>query len=153
MQAQVPAICCWREARPLPGQGMPGNAPGDKPADTIKTSFDDTDRTPFLLCAACNARVTRQSWRRAVKGSDTHVFCNPAGLVFELGCFSAAPGALALGPVSTEFTWFAGCAWQIAVCRACTTHLGWRYASLAAVEQGFYGLILDALVEETITEG
>lgn len=30
------------------------------------------------------------------------------------------------GGASTEFTWFPGYAWTIALCAACKAHVGWR---------------------------
>jgi hypothetical protein len=78
-----------------------------------------------------------------VSGSHRHVFANPYGFVFEIGCFSDAPGAAGRGPVATAFSWFAGTAWQAAVCAACGRHLGWRYDR--GDSHFFFGLILDRL--------
>lgn len=30
---------------------------------------------------------------------------------------------------STEFSWFPGYAWQIALCKRCQIHIGWRFTS------------------------
>lgn len=146
----------WIVLKPEPGRPevlsvKPGVAPKDVPEAGLDAgldpALDDTDSSPFLLCAACGFRVTRQGWRLSVDGKATHVFFNPAGLVFELGCFSAAPGCACVGEASMEFTWFGGYAWRVALCRNCAVHLGWRYES-GAVGTGFFGLILDALVED-----
>ena len=79
-----------------------------------------------------------------VNGKSEHVFFNPQGDVFELGCFAAATNLLSAGPKTDEFTWFAGFAWQATVCMGCGVHLGWRYTGDAG---GFYGLILAELDE------
>jgi hypothetical protein len=75
-------------------------------------------------------------------GSWTHTFFNPAGIVFEIICFSTAPGCLVQGPSSTEFSWFAGFTYRLAFCGNCLTHLGWFYESR---DSSFFGLILKKL--------
>ncbi len=94
-----------------------------------------------LCCAACGAHVTDEDAAIACEGTHVHSFMNPAGVVFVIGCFAQAPGCAALGLPALEWTWFPGCRWQVAVCRACGEHLGWRYNGAAA----FHGLILDRL--------
>lgn len=86
--------------------------------------------------------------RSVIGGSHAHVFANPGGLVFEIGCFQEAFGCRGEGPFVAEFSWFAGFAWQVAVCRACEAHLGWRYRPLSGAAPGFWGLILSRLSEE-----
>jgi len=100
---------------------------------------------PWIRCRACGAGVARPADRIAVGGRHRHRFANPYGIVFEIGCFAAADGCLAVGSPTEEFTWFSGHAWQVGVCAACRTHLGWRFASAAG--GGFFGLILERLVE------
>ena len=79
-----------------------------------------------------------------VRGSHTHTFFNPAGIVFELGCFQGAPGCLVVGEPSFEFTWFPGHTWRIALCRQCQMHLGWLFVNQDAF---FHALILSKLRE------
>ena len=80
-----------------------------------------------ILCAHCGARVSDASKRIHVNGSHQHTFFNPAGVVFQVVCFAAAPGCCGVGPFCEEFTWFAGCRWQIALCGSCYHHLGWNF--------------------------
>lgn len=101
----------------------------------------------FLLCKTCLHRVTAENARTEVQGKHVHVFCNPYGLVFEVGCFGAAPGCAPLGLPSLEFTWFPGYEWQVGVCHGCRAHLGWRYIAVHGGGE-FYGLILANLVGE-----
>lgn len=119
---------------------------GIRAADTPAEELDHGGSGPHILCVACGSRVARSSHRIAVNGSHEHSFFNPAGLVFELGCFSAAPGCSTTGAACFEFTWFPGHSWQIALCAACRNHLGWRYAAPGG--SAFFGLILAQLVEE-----
>lgn len=79
-----------------------------------------------------------------MNGAHSHSFINPAGMIFRVGCFGAAPGALPVGEESDHFTWFVGFAWRAAVCRACGEHLGWSYR---ARDSAFVALIEDRIVE------
>ncbi|MEW6260062.1 MAG: cereblon family protein [Thermodesulfobacteriota bacterium] len=95
-----------------------------------------------IRCAACREPVTEERYRIAVHDSHVHVFTNPYGIVFEIGCFELTTGCRLVGPPSDEFTWFPGFSWQIAVCSGCETHLGWRFLSDVRV---FWALVLDRL--------
>lgn len=112
------------------------------PQTWIDVEPDDADDDQ-LYCAHCRAAVTRLRWRIAKDGRHDHLFVNPAGLAFEIGLYGQAPGAAPVGQPTLEATWFAGCAWQVAACRACRTHLGWRYSGGRPAE--FWGLIGRAL--------
>lgn len=116
------------------------NAPGSGEAG------QDEAKPRFLLCKTCRAKITPEDARVEVRGRHVHVFCNPYGLVFEIGCFAEAQGSAAYGPPSPEFTWFPGYEWQVALCRGCGAHLGWRYVGIHGGE--FHGLILAHLVGE-----
>lgn len=119
-----------------PGRGGPGASPA--PADATGVAHSER-----LLCAACSATVTTTSSRTEVLGEHRHIFCNPAGLVFEIGCFADAPGAVAVGSAEHFFSWFPGYPWRLAHCRGCLAHLGWAYG-----DGDFWGLVLERLVEE-----
>jgi len=79
-------------------------------------------------------------------GRHRHIFLNPGGFVYEIGCFAVAPGAGVVSQPPLENTWFPGYAWQIAVCRACQFLMGWKYTASGAPP--FWGLIIQHLVEE-----
>lgn len=97
-----------------------------------------------LLCATCGYVITSRDQRMTVDGSYHHTFSNPAGLVFDIGCFRDAPGCRQTGSATEDWTWFDGFSWRIAVCRECRSHLGWSYQSNNG--EGFFGLIVDRLV-------
>lgn len=125
------------------GPGEPGEPQLPKRAVAPREQSEGPDAAPLLYCASRLACITSERLRLSVAGSHRHVFANPHGFVFELGCFSGAPGCAWIGPVTTDFSWFAGTAWQAAVCAACGLHLGWHYQSAAAL--GFFSLLLDQL--------
>jgi len=121
---------------------VPG-APGITPA-TDRATKNRADEEHALLCFHCLHPITSRREKTSVCGGHTHVFANPGGLVFEIGCFRTAPGCGHDGPPTLEFTWFEGYAWQIATCNGCLSHLGWYYTSAGS---SFYGLILSRLVD------
>ena len=95
-----------------------------------------------LFCAACKHVITHQDERIHVQGGHQHRFTNPHGITYEIGCFRHASGCSTIGEATSEFTWFRGYAWRIAVCGNCQTHLGWHFQS---TEDDFHGLIVDRL--------
>ncbi|WP_319586551.1 cereblon family protein [uncultured Desulfobulbus sp.] len=95
-----------------------------------------------LLCSTCGAEVTHPGQSITVNGHHNHAFFNPAGIAFEIRCFSQAPGVVSQGDPSPEFTWFPGSSWQIALCATCYTHLGWLFTN----GRSFYGLIAAHLI-------
>jgi hypothetical protein len=106
---------------------------------------DDTGR--ILVCGSCLHAITTTGASIEMAGSHAHTFSNPHGLVFHIRCFAVAPGCVAASEASTYFSWFAGYAWKVAVCRGCAEHLGWLFLS---DDSRFHGLIADRLAE---TEG
>jgi hypothetical protein len=113
------------------------------PGSAEKTADIDESKQIFV-CAACGRKITSKSSKTAVAGKHEHVEANPEGIVFHIGCFSAAPGCMAIGESSSVWTWFPGYLWQVAVCAACGAHLGWRFHSGG---NDFFGLILTNLAE------
>ena len=95
-----------------------------------------------VLCARCKRFITHHSHIIEVNGSHHHVFQNPMGIEFELGCFSRAEGCVEIGPPTLDATWFMEYAWQVCLCTRCDFHLGWYYS---CGDNSFYGLILDRL--------
>ena len=97
-----------------------------------------------LACHRCLSVVTDGSQRIAVGGAHAHLFVNPHGIEFDVGCFADASGCATVGEASTYWRWFPGFAWQVEVCALCGEHLGWLFVSPDAL---FHGLVLDRLVE------
>ncbi len=139
-----PALGLLRQPPRGPRQPPGPSGPGDAAApDASGATHEEPQADPLLYCANCLAPVTSEQLRCSVSGSHRHVFANPYGFVFEIGCFEGAPGVAGIGPISTDFSWFAGTAWQTVVCVDCGLHLGWRYDRIEG--NFFFGLILDRL--------
>jgi hypothetical protein len=112
--------------------------------DVLDADDTDQDQEKGVRCGTCNFLITSQQEQCSRSGKNRHTFFNPAGIVYEIGCFRKAPGCLVYGPSSREFAWFAGYLWQICYCGECLEHLGWYFSSS---EDGFFGLIVSRLVE------
>lgn len=118
------------------------------PNGHIKDEIEEAaEREKNICCRYCNHVITSQNEIIEVQGAHRHSFANPHGIVFEIGCFIAAPGCGWVGSASSEFSWFKGFSWRIAVCLMCLTHLGWMFSSTG--DTIFYGLILDRLVDKS----
>ena len=96
----------------------------------------------WLNCAHCGRKIARCDDRIQVNDKHEHTFINPAGVIYKIGCFSSAPGAVEVGQASAEFAWFRGQLWRCVCCSDCETHLGWTFTSDAS---RFFGLILGEL--------
>ncbi|MGQ9365383.1 cereblon family protein [Azospirillum sp. ST 5-10] len=103
--------------------------PRDAPRSDAETRSDAAaaEAERIYRCARCGAEVTRGRWEIAVGGDHQRTVFNPAGIVFRILCFGEAPGAGAVGAPTADFSWFAGYAWSVALCRSCGAHLGWRF--------------------------
>lgn len=126
-------------------KGPQEESPGQKViVSTITKNENDSGGGEEILCGNCLHLVTTGRERIEKNGSHIHTFANPYGNIFEIGCFRHAPGCAYFGPVTSEFTWFKGYGWKLAVCGACTLHLGWVYLPSSG-ESMFHGLILNRL--------
>ncbi|MBI1422811.1 MAG: hypothetical protein GC149_05030 [Gammaproteobacteria bacterium] len=112
---------------------------------------DNTDavekRQSALCCTQCRHQITDTAARLELAGGHTHIFTNPGGFTYEIMLFEYAD-CVTHGPATTEYTWFPGFAWQLALCANCQAHLGWRYRRTGSA--AFYGLIRDRLIEVNI---
>ena len=111
----------------------------------IKESFrEKKKKKQYILCRNCNFIITSVDKCIEVNGDHAHVFKNPAGIVYRIGCFSDAAGSFVFGDPTEQYTWFPGHTWCYANCLNCFMHLGWFFQS---AESHFYGLILNHLTE------
>jgi len=139
----VPARCL------RPGGKHSGKPDDGSDVDRADEPADADAPEAVVRCAACGHELTRLAERIAVDGRHEHVFTNPHGIVFHVLCFRNVPGCASIGEASEEWTWFSGYAWRVAVCRSCTTHVGWSYAG---GDSGFFGLIAPRVVVGPETE-
>jgi len=113
-------------------------------AQKTKSSLNgDFEKANFLCCRECKYPITHETDRIYINEQHQHVFANPHGFVYNIGCFRKAPGCIQFGEATDFFTWFPGYSWQIVICRHCAVLLGWFFQSK---ESWFWGLILDKLI-------
>jgi Yippee zinc-binding/DNA-binding /Mis18, centromere assembly len=106
------------------------------------SEYDETaEENKKLYCTFCKNYVTDSDAGISINGEQSHTFSNPAGYAYTVNCFQSAPGCMIIGEGTYEFTWFKGCAWQIALCHSCKEQLGWLFSN----GQEFYALITDHL--------
>uniref|UniRef100_A0A1Q3G4B2 Putative atp-dependent protease pil n=1 Tax=Culex tarsalis TaxID=7177 RepID=A0A1Q3G4B2_CULTA len=103
------------------------------------------DFTCGFCCKKCDRRIANYvdmfaMSQQGIAGS----YCNPSGFVHETLTVNRtiAKSTRTTTKASTDFSWFPGYAWQIAVCNGCNGHVGWKFA---ATRRGykprkFYGL-------------
>ena len=103
------------------------------------------EKKESIICKNCRNEITTVEYSFAVNGQHAHIFKNPQGITFHIGCFSRAWGCFSYGIPTYEATWFAGFTWRVAVCANCFTHLGWHYQSGT---ENFYGLIMANLLTD-----
>lgn len=127
---------------PVPLRLREGSARGaSTPVREEESSLEDEEKR-MVFCKACNHPISTTRKTFSVDGASTHTFFNPAGIVFEIMCFSAASGCLVQGDATSHFSWFAGHTWRLAFCGNCLVHLGWFFESEDA---SFFGLIVNKL--------
>jgi len=97
-----------------------------------------------VVCGGCGHVVSSTAARTEIAGRHEHTCVNPHGFVYHIGCYRSAPGLSGHGEVSDFYSWFAGYAWQIALCQRCSAHLGW---SFTGTDPAFHGLIADRIEE------
>ncbi|MBN2497280.1 MAG: hypothetical protein JXR96_21990 [Deltaproteobacteria bacterium] len=98
-----------------------------------------------VVCAGCGFGISSSDQAVEVDGRHAHTFFNPAGILFEIGCYREASGCIAHGRPTDEFAWFPGFNWRYAACGGCGQHLGWLFESRAG--SAFFGLVLERIVE------
>lgn len=121
------------------------SAPGILAGDAARAADD------AIVCGGCEHPVTSRDLAVEIAGQHRHTRINPANVIYRVRCFSRAEGCLGHGEVTERFSWFAGYAWQIALCERCAMHLGWLFTS--AEGPAFAGLIADRIIERASPEG
>lgn len=97
-----------------------------------------------IICKFCNNKITDSSKLILINNSTNHTFVNPAGILYNINCYSEAKGCIVTGNKTEEFSWFKGFSWEFALCNNCLNHLGWFYTSDST---SFFGLISTNLIE------
>lgn len=93
----------------------------------------------YLYCLQCAAAITRETARQEIDGQHRHRFINPAAVVYEVCCYTSAPGVDISGEATHEHSWFPAYTWQYVHCSDCASHLGWYFECRG--KHAFFALI------------
>jgi hypothetical protein len=117
------------------GPGVPQQKHEEKP-QSLEMQSDD------WLCFVCRNKITSEKERFLYNDSSEFEFNNPSGDHFHIITFSRAPGCVASGVPTSEYTWFTDHSWSFSLCSNCGLQLGWKYTG----KYDFFGLIRTHLV-------
>lgn len=115
----------------------------------------------YFLCKRCRNKIAMYNDIFAMSKDAVNAnYCNPAGYVHEtLTVNKTFESAVQMvDRPSTEFSWFPGYAWQIAICKKCFTHVGWKFMAVNNRNlrpRTFFGLSCKSLIvqsEQDLTE-
>uniref|UniRef100_A0A0A9YEK0 Protein cereblon n=1 Tax=Lygus hesperus TaxID=30085 RepID=A0A0A9YEK0_LYGHE len=97
-------------------------------------------------CHTCDNLIGYQKdfFAMSVEGAQS-TYVNPGGYVHDTITLSTATNLIIISNPSTEYSWFPGYAWEIAVCCHCQKHIGWKFTSKKLVPKTFWGLSRQSL--------
>lgn len=103
------------------------------------------DYTCAFCCKKCDRGIANYADMFAMSNQGvSSSYCNPSGFVHEtLTVYQTLPKTTrTTTKPSTEFSWFPGYSWQIAICNACNNHIGWKFIATkrSLKPRKFYGL-------------
>ncbi|XP_012267633.2 protein cereblon [Athalia rosae] len=103
----------------------------------------------LLTCSSCDDFIGKQSDVFPMnKEGPQSAYCNPAGIIHETVTLYKAQGLILNDEVpQTEYSWFPGYAWTIALCKGCHGHMGWKFTAVHSDlrPQAFWGLTRKSL--------
>ena len=74
-------------------------------------------------------------------------YVNPSGYIHELITLYNTKNLWIIGRPNSEFSWFEGYGWQIAICGRCGGHIGWCFSTESSLSPKlFYGLSRENIV-------
>ncbi|XP_011062316.1 PREDICTED: protein cereblon isoform X1 [Acromyrmex echinatior] len=86
----------------------------------------------IYVCVNCESFIGRQSHMFPMnKEGPQGTYVNPGGVIHETITFYHVQGVvLNNSDPSTEYSWFPGYAWTIAICKGCRHHVGWKFTAV-----------------------
>nr|XP_047127111.1 protein cereblon isoform X1 [Hydra vulgaris] len=101
-----------------------------------------------LACASCESIITDKKELFCLsERSPMAAYVNSYGYVHETATFYKASNISLTGRPSTEYSWFPGYAWTIALCKCCHKDLGWKFTAThkGLTPSKFWGLTRKSL--------
>uniref|UniRef100_A0AAY4A1A5 Protein cereblon n=1 Tax=Denticeps clupeoides TaxID=299321 RepID=A0AAY4A1A5_9TELE len=116
----------------------------------LRCELDIMDRCTSLCCKQCQETeiTTKNEIFSLSLYGPMAAYVNPHGYVHETLTVYKASNLTLIGRPSTLHSWFPGYAWTIAQCRACGSHMGWKFSAVKKdlIPQNFWGLTRSALL-------
>ncbi|XP_020297490.1 protein cereblon isoform X3 [Pseudomyrmex gracilis] len=110
----------------------------------------------IYVCVNCESLIGRQSHMFPMnKEGPQGTYVNPGGVIHETITFYHVQGViLNSSPPSTDFSWFPGYAWTIAICKCCREHVGWKFTATESDlrPKEFWGLTRRSLKTNSLTK-
>jgi hypothetical protein len=126
-------------------EGTPGGTPRGEEPGTAPEGGPTLRTEEVVRCASCGHVLAHERHGIAPGGRHAHTFVNPSGMEFTIRCFREADGCAGWGETSSFWSWFPGHAWRVALCGACSAHVGWSFTPPSGDARVFFGLIVDRL--------
>ncbi|KAJ2945064.1 hypothetical protein O0L34_g9122 [Tuta absoluta] len=115
----------------------------------LHMAVKDITRKSVLCCATCANEIARRDHIFAMSSEGVHSnYTNLGGYMHDIVTVSRAVNTELTGAPSSEYSWFPGYTWTIAVCSACMAHVGWRFDAMRRTLRPaqFYGLCRNYVV-------
>ncbi|XP_078052933.1 E3 ubiquitin ligase component cereblon isoform X2 [Augochlora pura] len=98
----------------------------------------------IFVCNHCEAKLAKRSHMLTMSIEGPFgIYCNSSGIIHDIVTLHHAQGlVLNRSSFSTEYSWFPGYGWTIAMCRNCKSHIGWRFTAVEPnlKPKAFWGL-------------
>ncbi|KMQ87897.1 protein cereblon-like protein [Lasius niger] len=111
---------------------------GSIPKDPVDLSFwvaqnilMDHDERLTLLSYDCAISRLQRELKYLMEEGPQGTYVNPGGVIHETITFYHVQGVmLSDAAPSTEYSWFPGYAWTVAICKSCHHHIGWKFTAV-----------------------
>ncbi|XP_046852634.1 protein cereblon-like isoform X2 [Xenia sp. Carnegie-2017] len=115
----------------------------NSPVERLRKQLDLIQKYGIMTCNYCRSIIADK--KDLFSMSSTGLmgsYVNPGGIVHETITFHKAKCLRLRGSSSTEHSWFPGYAWTIAECKACGSHMGWKFTAVnkKLIPSKFWGL-------------
>ncbi|KAK9500734.1 hypothetical protein O3M35_001939 [Rhynocoris fuscipes] len=121
----------------------------DSPIQRIRWQLSLMNKCQQYYCFGCQTQIGQQSdvFAMSIEGAQG-IYVNPEGYLHDTMTLINATNLVLISTPSTEFSWFPGYAWSIAVCANCHKHIGWQFIAQKPKLQPrkFYGLTRSSLI-------
>ncbi|XP_058785241.1 uncharacterized protein LOC131660116 [Vicia villosa] len=96
----------------------------------LRREIELLESIDLVRCKICQTTIAKRSDMLVMSNEGPlGAYVNPDGYVHEIMTLYKANGLALMGPAVTEYSWFPGYAWTIAICTTCRTQMGWLFTT------------------------